>query len=79
MKHVQSADKELQMAAIHAAGAKKGRDPGKELPAPLIALLDNFDDNVQDAAYEALKKLTGQDFGRTSMPWKAWWAKKTGS
>lgn len=79
VKYMQSNDKELQLAAARAASTKKGRDPGKELPLPLIALLDNFEDAIQDAAYEALKKLTGQDFGRMSAPWKAWWSKKIGS
>ena len=40
---------------------------------PLIALLNDEDEWVVQAAYEALQQITGEDFGYDPAKWEAWW------
>jgi hypothetical protein len=40
---------------------------------PLVALLSDSSSYFLWASVEALKKLTGQDFGNNPAKWQAWW------
>jgi HEAT repeat protein len=51
--------------------SKKGPDK-KAAVGILIGLLRDKDEAIQAAALDALKKLTGQDFGEDHARWKAW-------
>ena len=68
-----SDEKELQVAAAWAAALKSR----KEVIPEIIALLASTDDAVSTKAVEALKILSGgEDFGKSSDKWKAWWEKQ---
>lgn len=69
---LKSEDAEVRLASARAAALKQDVDatPG------LIPLLSDSDANVGAAAYDALKDVTGKDFGKSPDPWKEWWAKQ---
>lgn len=76
--YMEESDKEMQLAAARAMGAKS-LDRAKEGLSALIGLLDSFEDNIKDAAYESLKSISMKDFGRATSSWKAWWSKESGA
>lgn len=43
---------------------------------PLIALLDNEDEDVKMFTAETLTGITGQEFGKDKTKWEKWWKKK---
>ena len=74
---------EVRAAAARVVGAKKLR-----FGAELIELLSDEEDDVRQAARQALVKLSGSDFGperdadaakraEAIKKWRAWWAKQT--
>ena len=46
---------------------------------PLIVALKFPDSDIQREAYNALKKITGQDFLMDHRAWRAWWEKNKGT
>jgi hypothetical protein len=66
--YLKDMDAELRMAAAWAS-ALAGR---KEWVPDIIPHLSDTATMVADKAYEALKTLTDQDFGRDAAKWKAW-------
>ena len=46
-----------------------------EAVSPLIALLNDKDLDVLICSVEALKNITGQNFGRDTEQWTEWWNK----
>jgi hypothetical protein len=75
--YMEDSDNELQLAAARAS-ATKDKANAKELAPPLVTLLDSFNEDIKEAAYESLKALSGEDFGRSASQWKAWWSKTFG-
>jgi len=57
---------------VYAAGAL-GRLGDRRAIEPLLAALGDDNPDVRQCAAVALKKLTGQDFGRDPAAWRAWW------
>lgn len=61
---------DCRIAAVQAAGLKDE----KELIPELLPLLKHRDIDLQEAAYLALKKLSGRDYGRNNADaWQQWW------
>jgi HEAT repeat protein len=65
-------ERELRIAAVTAAG-RKGKD---EIAPDLIPLLKDKDRAVADAAYDALKSVSGKSFDKDPAAWEAWWKSK---
>lgn len=49
------------------------RQIGDATVGPLIEALKHNDPVVREKAASALKEITGQDFGKDSTQWQAWW------
>ena len=61
----------VRQRAATTLGAMK--DP-RAVP-PLIDALRDKDAQVQENAAEALKNITGQDYGKSKLRWSAWWGR----
>lgn len=62
-------EKELKIAALAVIASKSLRP----LIPDVIPLLAERDQAISGAAYEALKKMSGKDFGRDQGQWLKWW------
>lgn len=56
------------IAALHHLPA----GPQREVVLGLAALLQDTEGRVRDAAQQALKALTGKDFGKSPESWQQW-------
>jgi hypothetical protein len=65
-------DKEwtVRAAGVHAARERRS----KELVRPLIALVESEDGRVKQDAADALRDLTGANYGTKAKEWLDWWA-----
>lgn len=68
-KYMTEEDAELRLAAVW--GAERGEM--RELIPNLISRLADREPRVASAAYDILKSMTKQDFGRTADGWNRWW------
>jgi len=50
-----------------------GRLKDRRAVAPLLTALDSADKECKAAFVQALKDITGQDFGDNAAKWRAWW------
>jgi len=64
-------DVELRLAAARAVGKKQAID----LAPDLVALLDNADPALANAAHESLKAITKQNLGKDARAWREFLAK----
>jgi len=71
---LKDSDWRVRQAAVIVLGEIK--DP--RAVEPLISALKDIDPNVRWPAAEALKKITGQDFGEDQRKWQEWWEKSKG-
>jgi serine/threonine protein kinase len=71
-EYLKDDDTEIRRAAVGAVVRKEA----KELAKDLVPLLSDKENDVAEEAYQALTKLTGQDFGRSPEKWKEFFDKQ---
>jgi HEAT repeat protein len=62
-----------EMRGRSAAAKALGSFKDKRAVEPLIAILDEFPGRACAVSADALKAITGQDFGTDAKKWREWW------